>query len=108
MSNLKLPLEIRALNLCHLIILGADGREVAAAKSIYSVEAQHRAEIIVAALTRDQEEEAFSPAVCRAMARFCSGLADAKDQEKCKLRHWLLRCDNCGWIPHGLREPPDA
>lgn len=32
-------------------------------------------------LTADAEKESFSPAVCRAMARFYTGLADAKEQK---------------------------
>lgn len=41
---------------------------------------KHQSEVIVAALTADAE------------------------QSGCKLRHWLLHCDECGWSPDAEKE----
>lgn len=83
--GLKLPLETRKA-IYGVNIYQFEGSCIATAFAEYLTDddhalAQHRANIIVAALTADAEGESLSPAVCRAMARFYTGLADSTEKK---------------------------
>ncbi len=56
MPDLKLPLIPRTINAHRYEICDADGWLVAVAFDVMGQDTQHRAELIVAALTKDQEE----------------------------------------------------
>lgn len=73
MGDLKLPLRVSRGYRAGFRVWDADDQPVKIT--------EHRAELIVAALETDAERDSLSPAVCRAMARFYTGLADAKEKE---------------------------